>query len=210
MPSLRKPADVSLLPLFLAAAAYLIGSISFAVVVSRLYGLPDPRTFGSRNPGATNMLRGGNRMAALWTLVGDTLKGVVAVALARALLPADAAPEAWLALCALAVFLGHLFPLFFGFTGGKGVATAAGILVTLYWPLGLGTLLAWLAVFALTRVSSMAALSAAAAAPVLAWGWLGAGPLSAAVTVMSALLIWRHRSNIRKLLSGEEAAFRRR
>lgn len=201
---------MSLLPLFLAAAAYLIGSISFAVVVSRLYGLPDPRTFGSRNPGATNMLRGGNRRAALWTLVGDTLKGAVAVALARALLPPDAAPEIWLALCALAVFLGHLFPLFFGFNGGKGVATAAGILITLYWPLGLGTLLAWLAVFALTRVSSMAALAAAAAAPVLAWGWLGLGPLSAAVTAMSVLLIWRHRSNIRKLLSGEEAAFRRR
>lgn len=194
----------------LVLAAYLIGSISFAVVVSRLYGLPDPRTFGSKNPGATNMLRGGNRAAAAWTLAGDTLKGVFAVLLARALLPADLASEPWLALVALAVFLGHLYPLFFGFAGGKGVATAAGILFALYLPLGACTLLTWLGLFALTRVSSVAALGASLVAPLLAWGWLGAGSLTAAVTVMALLLVWRHRGNIQKLLAGEEAAFKRR
>ena len=196
--------------LALVLVAYLIGSISFAVVVSRLYGLPDPRTFGSRNPGATNMLRGGNRQAALWTLIGDTLKGVLAVLLAQAVLPAGPQAETWLALATLAVFLGHLFPVFFGFAGGKGVATAAGILLALDWPLGLCTLLVWGGIFALTRVSSMAALGASLLAPLFAAWLLGRGPLLGAVVAMAALLIWRHRSNIRKLLDGEEAAFKRR
>lgn len=193
----------------LVLAAYLVGSISFAVVVSRLYGLPDPRTFGSRNPGATNMLRGGNRQAALWTLIGDTLKGVLAVLFAQAVLPVGPQAELWLALVSVAVFLGHLFPVFFGFAGGKGVATAAGILVALDWSLGLCTLLVWGGVFALTRVSSMAALGAALLAPLFAALLLGRGPLLGAVVLMAALLIWRHRSNIRKLLAGEEAAFKR-
>lgn len=196
--------------LALILGAYLLGSISFAVVVARLYGLPDPRTFGSRNPGATNMLRSGKRAAALWTLVGDTAKGVLAVLIAAAVLPVGPDAERWLALVAVAVFLGHLFPVFFGFAGGKGVATAAGILVALDWPLGVFTLLTWAGVFALTRVSSLAALTAAVLAPVFAAWLLGRGPLLAAVVLMAALLIWRHRSNIRKLMAGEETVFRKR
>ena len=200
-----------LLPCALISGAYLLGSLSFAVLVSRAYGLPDPRTFGSKNPGATNMLRGGNRAAALWTLVGDTLKGVLAVALAEWLLaPGSAGRDAVLAGVALAAFLGHLYPVLFGFAGGKGVATAAGLLLALDWPLGAGTLLIWGLVFALTRVSSMAALVAAVAAPILAVMLLGIGPECAAVALMAVLLVWRHRSNIRKLMSGEEQAFKRR
>jgi glycerol-3-phosphate acyltransferase PlsY len=194
----------------LLLGAYLIGSLSFAVLVSRFYGLPDPRTFGSKNPGATNMLRGGNRRAALWTLLGDTLKGVLAVALAEGLLPADSARASVLAGVALAAFLGHLYPVFFAFSGGKGVATAAGILLALDWPLGAGTLLIWLLTFLITRVSSVAALTAALAAPLLSAVLLGTGPLTSAVVLMAALLVWRHRSNLRKILSGEEAPFRRR
>jgi len=201
---------LTLLAYGLAAAAYLIGSISFAVVVARLYRMPDPRTFGSGNPGATNMLRSGRRAAALWTLIGDTAKGMLAVALADALLPPGPDQPLAMAAVVLAVFLGHLFPLFFGFRGGKGVATAAGILLVLHWPLGALTLLVWLGVFALTRVSSVAALSAAAASPLIALATLGRGPLSGAVLLMALLLAWRHRSNIRKLLAGEEAAFRPR
>ena len=201
---------MTLLAYGLAAAAYLIGSISFAVVVARLYRMPDPRTFGSGNPGATNMLRSGRREAAVWTLVGDTAKGMLAVALAEALLPPGPDQPLAMAAVVLAVFLGHLFPVFFGFRGGKGVATAAGILLVLHWPLGALTLLVWLGVFALTRVSSVAALSASAAAPVIAFATLGRGPLTGAVLLMAVLLIWRHRSNIRKLLAGEEAAFRPR
>ena len=197
----------------LIAGAYLLGSVSFAVVTSRLFRLPDPRTFGSGNPGATNMLRGGNRTAALLTLIGDTLKGMLAVLFAEAfLVPGAPAAQAdtLLALVALAAFLGHLYPVFFRFQGGKGVATAAGLLLVLHWPLGMGTLLVWVAVFLFTRVSSVAALTAAAVAPVLALLTLHGTATRLVVLVMSALLVWRHRSNIRKLLAGEEAAFRKR
>lgn len=193
--------------LALVIGAYLLGSLSFAVLVSRAYGLPDPRTFGSRNPGATNMLRSGRRMAAVWTLLGDSLKGAIAVGVARLALrglPIVEPADDVLGLVALAAFLGHLYPVFFRFEGGKGVATAAGILLLLSWPMGLGTLLVWLAVFGLTRLSSLAAIAAAFAAPVLAFSLLGSSSISFVVLLMALLLIWRHRSNIRKLLAGEE------
>lgn len=196
----------------LTLAAYLLGSISFAVVTSRLFRLPDPRTFGSGNPGATNMLRGGNRPAAALTLIGDTLKGVFAVLLAQAFLPPTLDPVATnqaLALVALAAFLGHLYPVFFGFAGGKGVATAAGLLLVLHAPLGLGVLAVWVATFLFTRVSSLSALVASVAAPLFAFLMVPSTSLRLSVLLMSVLLVWRHRSNIRKLLSGEEAAFRR-
>ncbi len=213
-----------LTPCLLIAVAYLLGSVSFAVVTSRMFRLPDPRTFGSGNPGATNMLRGGNRTAALLTLIGDTLKGMLALWLAQAFLLPGAALDAAgssvqtglaqvntvLALVALAAFLGHLYPVFFRFQGGKGVATAAGLLLVLHWPLGLGTLLVWVAVFLFTRVSSVAALSAAIMAPLFALLTVHNAVTRLVVLLMSVLLIWRHRSNIRKLLAGEEAAFKRR
>jgi len=153
--------------------AYLLGSISFAVIVSRIYGLPDPRTFGSKNPGATNMLRGGNKHAALVTLLGDTGKGMLAVWIALQIMPVGPGQDAALALVALAAFLGHLFPLFFGFQGGKGVATAAGLLFMLCWPVGLASLCAWIGVFWYTRVSSMGALAATLTGPIVGYILLG-------------------------------------
>ncbi|MDX1604660.1 MAG: glycerol-3-phosphate 1-O-acyltransferase PlsY [Candidatus Competibacterales bacterium] len=185
----------------LIVGAYLLGSIASAIVVCRLLGLPDPRLGGSGNPGATNVLRLGGRKAAAVTLLGDVLKGVLPVALAQAL----AAPPAVLAATALAAFLGHLFPVFFGFRGGKGVATAFGALLALAPVAALVALLVWLAVAALARFSSLASLSACVAAPLYLW-WAGApGAYAAALTVMAVLLIWRHRGNIQRLLSGRES-----
>ncbi|MDW8324470.1 MAG: glycerol-3-phosphate 1-O-acyltransferase PlsY [Burkholderiales bacterium] len=191
-------------------AAYLIGSVAFAVLVSRLYGLPDPRSFGSGNPGATNVLRTGRRAAAALTLFGDALKGAVAVWLAawaaqRWGLPAWVPPAA-----GLAAFAGHVWPVFFGFRGGKGVATALGVLLALDARLALACAVTWLTVFALGRISSLAALTAAGLAPLYAW-WLTAdGMLTAAVAVLALAVWWRHAPNIRKLLRGEEAAFGRK
>ena len=180
-------------------AAYLIGSISFAIVVSQLMRLPDPRSYGSKNPGATNVLRTGRKSAAVLTLLGDTAKGWLAVWLAQRYAP-EAAPYA-----ALAVFLGHLFPLYYRFVGGKGVATAAGVLFAIDWRLGLGTLATWLIIAAFLRYSSLAALVAAAFAPFFTALLLGFDAYFACVLVMSALLIWRHRANISRLLAGTES-----
>lgn len=185
---------------------YLIGSLSFAVIVSRLLGLPDPYTYGSGNPGATNVLRTGHRIAALLTLAGDAAKGWFAVWLVRELGPAYGVHEAGAALAGLAAFLGHLFPVFFGFKGGKGVATAAGILFSISPWLGLGTLATWLIIAVFFRYSSLAALVAALFAPFWAL-FLNSFRFDvaiAAVAAMSALLVWRHRANIRKLLDGKE------
>jgi len=193
-----------------AVLAYLIGSLSFAVIVSRALGLPDPHSYGSGNPGATNVLRSGSKKAALLTLVGDTLKGVLAVLLAKAFAAHFGITVNGIALVAVTVFLGHLFPLFFGFKGGKGVATAAGVLWALDWRVGLGLTAIWALVFAVTRVSSLSALIGSAAAPVLGYVFFGNGAVFYATLVMAALLFWRHTENIRRLASGEEAAFKKR
>jgi glycerol-3-phosphate acyltransferase PlsY len=185
-------------------AAYLIGSISFAVVTSRLAGLPDPRGYGSGNPGATNMLRSGSRMAALLTLLGDAAKGWLAVWLASRLAPQYAVPEWIIPAVALAVFIGHLFPVFHGFKGGKGVATAAGALLAINLQLGLGVLFLWLVIFLIWRISSLAALVAAVFAPLFTVQFFGFRLMALAVLIMSLLLIWRHQSNIRNLLASRE------
>ena len=189
----------------LLIAAYLIGSVPFAVVVSRLFGMADPRTYGSGNPGATNVLRSGNKLAAILTLVGDGFKGWLAVFLAEMIAPSTDLGQIAAPAAALAAFLGHLFPVFLGFRGGKGVATAAGVLIGASGWLGLATLGVWLGVAFSTRYSSLAALCAALAAPGLAFV-LGLAPywvLSS--SVMSLLLIWRHKDNIKRLLSGQES-----
>lgn len=196
--------NLSLSLLATVVAAYLIGSLPFAVIVSRLFNLSDPRSFGSGNPGATNVLRTGNKLAALLTLLGDAGKGAVAILLARALASDIGLDEAGLALVALAAFLGHLYPVFLYFKGGKGVATAAGILLALSLPLGGLTLAVWLGTAFAFRYSSLAAIAAALAAPLLAAWQLGDGPLAWAVTGMAMLLVFRHQPNIRKLIRGEE------
>jgi glycerol-3-phosphate acyltransferase PlsY len=183
--------------------AYLIGSISFAVVVSKLMGLPDPHNYGSGNPGATNVLRTGSKVAAVLTLLGDAAKGYVAVVLARALVGVDI--DSWiLPAVTVAAFLGHVFPVYHGFKGGKGVATALGILLAINWVLGLTTLSTWLIVAVFLRYSSLAALIAALFAPVYFVFLFGIQPMALAIFLMSALLIWRHRSNIKNLLNGTE------
>jgi glycerol-3-phosphate acyltransferase PlsY len=184
--------------------AYLIGSLSFAVLVSRVFRLPDPHTYGSGNPGATNVLRTGNRLAAALTLAGDTLKGWVAVYLAQRFAWRYGVADAGIAAVALAAFVGHLFPVFFGFRGGKGVATAAGVLFALDWRIGLGTIVTWLVIAFFFRYSSLAALVAAAFAPFATALVLGFYVYALAVLAMSALLVWRHAENIRKLLAGTE------
>lgn len=181
--------------------AYLLGSVSSAVLISRLFGLPDPREQGSKNPGATNVLRLGGKKAAILTLLGDASKGLVPVLLARAW----HADEIVTAATGVAAFLGHLYPVFFLFKGGKGVATALGVLLGFSWPLGLAAALTWIAVAALFRISSLAALSAAAATPFYAWLLSHSTELTAATTVLAVLLTWRHRANIGRLICGEES-----
>lgn len=191
---------------WLIPLAYLLGSVSFAVVVSKAMGLPDPYTHGSKNPGATNVLRTGNKVAAALTLFGDAAKGWVAVTIARAVLgdPISSDNNLMLGLVAIAVFLGHLYPIFYLFKGGKGVATAAGILFAISWVLGLATLGTWLIVAFFMRYSSLAALSAAVFAPLYFTFLFGLQPMGLAILVMSLLLIYRHRSNIRNLMNGTE------
>ena len=191
---------------WLIPLAYLLGSVSFAVVVSKAMGLPDPYTHGSKNPGATNVLRTGNKLAAVLTLLGDAAKGWVAVTIARAVLgdPISSDNNLMLGLVAIAVFLGHLYPIFYRFKGGKGVATAAGILFAISWVLGLATLGTWLIVAFFMRYSSLAALSAAAFAPLYFTFLFGLQLMGLAILVMSLLLIYRHRSNIRNLMNGTE------
>ncbi|HEY6823208.1 MAG TPA: glycerol-3-phosphate 1-O-acyltransferase PlsY [Steroidobacteraceae bacterium] len=179
--------------------AYLIGSISFAILVTRAMQLPDPRSYGSKNPGATNVLRSGSKLAAVLTLLGDAAKGLIAVWLAQRSVP-EATPYA-----ALAVFLGHLFPVYHRFTGGKGVATAAGVLLAIDWRLGVGTLATWLIIVAFVRYSSLAAMIAAAFAPFFTALLMGFDAYFACVLVMAVLLVWRHRGNIARLMAGSES-----
>ena len=184
-----------------AVVAYFIGSLSFAVIVSRLFGLADPRSYGSGNPGATNVLRSGNKAAAILTLLFDALKGYVPVAVAWRLGMSELVVTA----VGLGAFIGHLWPIFFKFEGGKGVATAAGVLLGFAPALGGLVLLVWITMAVVFRYSSLAALTASLAAPVIqAWGW-GFGPATVGTIIMSALLIWRHEANIRKLLAGQES-----
>jgi acyl phosphate:glycerol-3-phosphate acyltransferase len=185
--------------------AYLIGSLSFAVIISRVMGLKDPRTYGSGNPGATNVLRTGNKAAAVLTLVFDALKGLVPVLLVRLYGDRFGLGEGTLALVGMAAFLGHLWPVFFRFEGGKGVATAAGVLFGFEPWLGLATLATWLIIAFFFRYSSLASVVAAVFAPfyqLLIWG---GGPLSVSITLISLLLIWRHSANISRLLAGKES-----
>ena len=191
--------------LLFALAAYLIGSVSFAVVVSKVMGLPDPHSYGSGNPGATNVLRTGNKKAAIFTLIGDALKGWLAVWLATRFGPAYGVDDNGLAMVALAVFLGHLFPVFHRFAGGKGVATAAGILLAINPILGLATLATWLIIAFFFRYSSLAALVAAIFAPFFYVLMNGFDWIAGAVALMAVLLIARHRANIAKLLAGKES-----
>jgi glycerol-3-phosphate acyltransferase PlsY len=187
--------------LLCALGGYLAGSIPFALIASRVFALPDPRTYGSRNIGATNVLRSGSRAAALVTLIGDVGKGWVAVLAARLL----ELPVELVALTGIAAFVGHVFPVWLKFHGGKGVATAAGVLIAFDWRIGLGVALVWLAVAVATRYSSLGSLLAAVAAPALAWWLQGPGALMVAVGVMSAIVVLRHRANIVKLARGQES-----
>lgn len=188
--------------------AYLIGSLSFAVIVSKLFGLPDPRSFGSKNPGATNVLRTGKKLAAVLTLLGDAAKGFVAVALARAFAAGYGVGDSGVALAAVGVFVGHLYPVFFRFQGGKGVATALGVLVAIHPWLGVITLATWLLVTYMWRTSSLSALIAASFAPLYAGVMYDrdvfSAPFFGATVLLSALLIYRHKANIRNLLAGKE------
>ncbi len=192
------------------AAAYLIGSLSFAVIVSRLMGLNDPRSYGSKNPGATNVLRSGSKKAAVLTLLLDALKGWVPMAWVSWQGAAFGLGDGALAAVGFAAFIGHLYPVFFRFQGGKGVATAAGVLFGVHWLLGLGVLLTWLLVAYFTRYSSLSALISALAAPLLyllgdRGPWYADRSVMLMLVLMGVLLIWRHRQNIAKLMRGEES-----
>ncbi len=187
--------------IFLAIGAYLFGSLSAAIIICKLLGLPDPRTQGSRNPGATNVLRiAGKKMAAL-VLLGDMLKGLIPLLIARAFDVEDHI----LAAVGLAAFLGHLYPAFFGFHGGKGVATSLGVLLGLAWPLGVAALATWLFMAKVFRISSLSAVVAAVMAPIYTWLLLDSMPLLVMVCVISTMLLWRHRGNIQRLVNGAEA-----
>jgi glycerol-3-phosphate acyltransferase PlsY len=200
----------SLHPFLATLAAYLVGSLAFAVLVSRAMGLSDPRTFGSKNPGATNVLRSGSKPAALITLLLDAMKGFVPVLLVRTFGAKWGLGDGTVAMVALAAFLGHLYPVFFRFQGGKGVATFIGAVFGIHWALGVATGLTWLVIAFFFRYSSLASLVAAVFAPVyylLAKGvlWYAETEVALALSVMAALLAWRHRENIRRLLAGTES-----
>jgi glycerol-3-phosphate acyltransferase PlsY len=197
--------NTALMTVAMTVAAYLLGSISFAVVSSKLFGIADPRTYGSKNPGATNVLRSGNKKAAIATLIGDAAKGWLAVWLAVHFQDRLGVEDTAIALVAIAVFLGHLWPVFFRFVGGKGVATAAGVLLGLNVWLGLATLATWLIVAYAFRYSSLAALAAALFAPLYYGMLFGVDAPLIAVVAMSMLLIFRHSSNIANLLAGKES-----
>ena len=194
---------VTLIPIIWIVAAYLLGSISFGILISKLYSLPDPRTVGSGNPGATNVLRSGKKSAAILTLLGDGFKGwfIVWLSLQSGMLM-------WVvAAVGLSVFFGHLYPIYHKYKGGKGVATALGVMLAISIWLGLAALITWALVFAVTRYSSLAAVVAAALAPVYAWFLLPYKNYVLMMLVMSVMLIWRHKSNIEKLLNGTESGF---
>ncbi len=190
-----------LIDISIVVFAYLLGSVSSAIIVCRLMGLPDPRTEGSNNPGATNVLRIGGKKPAAITLMGDSAKGLVPVLIAAHLLNVS---DLVVALTALAAFIGHLYPLFFGFKGGKGVATALGVQFGLSWEIGLCVTVIWLFMAKVLNISSLAALISMALAPVIVWYFWPAQELIVMQVVMSLMLFWRHRSNIRDLLSGTE------
>jgi glycerol-3-phosphate acyltransferase PlsY len=196
--------NTSLATLAVIAGAYLVGSVSFAVVVSKLFGLPDPHSYGSGNPGATNVLRTGNKAAAALTLAGDCIKGFLAVWIAHRLGVSWGDASLATAGAALAVFLGHVYPVFHRFAGGKGVATAAGVAFALSVSLGVALLVVWLAFALLFRIASLASIAAAVAAPPLGRYFIGNGPEAWALFPIALLLISRHRENIRKLLAGQE------
>ena len=198
--------SVALIPAIFIAAAYLLGSVSFGILISKAFGLPDPRTVGSGNPGATNVLRSGKKSAAALTLLGDALKGWLPV---------------WLALqfnmlmwvvagVGLAVFFGHLYPIFYKFKGGKGVATALGVMLAVSPWLGLACILAWGIMFAISRISSLAALMAAALSPVFAYLLLPYKDYVWMVLIMAVMLFWRHKTNIEKLIAGTESGFKKK
>ena len=186
-------------------SAYLIGSLSFAVIVSKFYGLDDPRSYGSGNPGATNVLRSGRKKAAALTLLGDALKGLVAVLLARWLQSHFGPADEVVAAVAVAVLVGHMWPLFFGFKGGKGVATALGVLLALSWPVALICAAVWLIMAFGLKISSLAALTATVISPLAAMFLVQQPSWQAAIAVIAALVLLRHRSNIQNLLSGKES-----
>lgn len=199
-------ADIlSLWGLAALVAAYLIGSLSFAVIVSKFYGLDDPRSYGSGNPGATNVLRSGRKKAAALTLLGDALKGLVAVLLARWLQSYFGLADEVVAAVAIAVLAGHMWPLFFGFKGGKGVATALGVLLALSWPVALICAAVWLMMAFGLKISSLAALTATVISPLAAMFLVQQPSWQAAIAVIAALVLLRHRSNIQNLLSGKES-----
>ena len=189
----------------LALAAYLLGSISFAVVVSRAMKLPDPRSYGSKNPGATNVLRTGKKVAAALTLLGDAAKGWLAVFLTDHFFSTEVPASYKMAAVAVAVVVGHMYPVFHRFQGGKGVSTALGVLLALNVWLAAGAASTWLVIAVFFRISSLAALIAAVSAPVYCFMLYGIHPYTLAVGIISLLLVWRHKANIRKLLDGTEA-----
>ncbi len=188
------------LMVLLVVFAYLLGSIATAVIACNLMGLPDPRTQGSQNPGATNVMKIGGRKAAVITLIGDLLKGLIPVLLGVAL----NADELTLSLIALAAFLGHLYPIFHGFKGGKGVATAFGVILGLSWPVGIAVLMSWLVVYYLFKLSSLAALVTAMLTPLYFYFIDGSVTFTVLAGLLSAMLILRHRSNIEKIIDGTE------
>ena len=195
--------------ILIVVGAYLIGSVSFAVVVSRAMGLPDPHDYGSGNPGATNVLRTGNKAAAALTLAGDAVKGWLGVFLAQVVASRVGAPEWVVPAAALAVFVGHLYPVFHRFKGGKGVSTTAGIVFALHWPLGLTLVVVWAIVAFGLKISSLAALTAVVLLPFGAIYVFGNTMTAWAILVIAALLIWRHKSNIQKLWAGKESTIGR-
>lgn len=200
----------TLTPVLATVAAYLIGSLSFAVLVSRLMGLSDPRTYGSKNPGATNVLRSGNKKAALVTLLLDALKGWLPVVAVKLWGPAHGLGDGTVALVGLAAFLGHLYPVFFRFQGGKGVATAAGVIFAFNPWLGLASLLTWVIVAFFFRYSSLASIVTAVFAPAFFLfgadvAWEAPGVMVLSLAVMGVLLVWRHAENINRLIAGKES-----
>ncbi len=187
--------------------AYLIGSVLFAIIISKIFGLNDPRSYGSGNTGATNVLRSGKKLAAFLTLLGDSFKGFFVVFFALNILPKNSQTELLVALMALCVFLGHIFPIFYKFKGGKGVATAVGILLAINFYLGIFTILVWLAVAFFTKYSSLAALLAAIFAPLYSWYILGnlfENTFSGIILIMAIILIYKHKTNLQRLFKGEE------
>ena len=196
---------MGIVDILVVVLAYLLGSLSFAVIVSKAMGMADPRSYGSGNPGATNVLRSGKKKAAVLTLLGDALKGLVAVVIAKCLWDAGHITEATVAWVSVAVLVGHMWPVFFGFKGGKGVATAVGVLFALSWPVALICTIVWLIMAFGLKISSLAALVATFLSPILAWYFIDESSWCWAVLVIAVLVLYRHKSNIHNLLSGKES-----